>query len=95
MWLGGLIGLVAGGSLLAGLVTPLGGILVGLGALGIGFSLLPASTPNLFDARLSAIFAAIMSAAIVFLGPGAYSLDALLFGRREIIIPHSPKRPPL
>jgi hypothetical protein len=27
------------------------------------------------------------------LGPGAFSLDARLFGRREIIIPPAPRRP--
>ncbi len=31
--------------------------------------------------------------ALVFLGPGAFSLDARLFGRREIIIPGT-HRPP-
>jgi hypothetical protein len=93
LWLGGLLGLAAGASLLLGVLTPVAGVIVGLGALGIGFAIFPAPTPNLFDARLSAIFAGIMTAAIVFLGPGAYSLDALLFGRREIIIPQSPRRP--
>ncbi len=29
----------------------------------------------------------ILAAVIALLGPGAYSLDARLFGRREIIIP--------
>jgi uncharacterized membrane protein YphA (DoxX/SURF4 family) len=95
IWLGSLLGLLAGATLVAGLFTPIAGVIAGLGALGIGFSLMPAPTPNLFDARLSAIFAAIMTAAIVFLGPGAYSLDALLFGRREIIIPHNPRKPEL
>jgi hypothetical protein len=28
------------------------------------------------------------TAALVLLGPGAFSLDAHLFGRREIMIPH-------
>jgi uncharacterized membrane protein YphA (DoxX/SURF4 family) len=93
LWLGGLLGLAAGASLLLGVLTPVAGVIVGLGALGVGFAIFPAPTPNLFDARLSAIFAGIMTAAIVFLGPGAYSLDALLFGRREIIIPQSPRRP--
>jgi uncharacterized membrane protein YphA (DoxX/SURF4 family) len=92
-WLGGLLGLAAGGALLAGFLTPAAGVIVGLGALGVGFSVLPEPTPNLFDARLSAILAAIMAAAIVFLGPGAFSLDARLFGRREIIIPQAPRRP--
>ena len=47
----------------------------------------PVPVPNLFDEKLSAILAAIIAVAIVFLGPGAFSLDARLFGRREIIIP--------
>ena len=47
----------------------------------------PAAAQNLFDTRLPTLFAVIMSAAIVLLGPGAVSLDARLFGRREIIIP--------
>jgi uncharacterized membrane protein YphA (DoxX/SURF4 family) len=87
MRLVGLLALLAGAALLIGVLTPVAGVLVGLGASGTGLSLLPAPMPNLFDARLSVIFAAIMTAAIVFLGPGAFSLDARLFGRREIIIP--------
>jgi uncharacterized membrane protein YphA (DoxX/SURF4 family) len=95
IWLGALVGMAAGGLLLVGLLTPIAGVVAGLGALGVGLSVLPAPTPNLFDARLSAIFAGIMTAAIVFLGPGAFSLDARLFGRREIIIPQRPRRPEL
>ena len=87
MWLIGLAGLVAGAALLVGVLTPIAGILGSLGAIGIGFSILAAPTPNLFDQKLTAVLAAIIAAAIVFLGPGAFSLDARLFGRREIIIP--------
>ena len=36
---------------------------------------------------LAAFNLAAISAALVLLGPGAFSLDARLFGRREIIIP--------
>lgn len=92
-WLGGLLGLAAGASLLAGFLTPVAGAIVGFGALGVAFSVLSAPAPNLFDSRLSAILAGIIGAAIVFLGPGAFSLDARMFGRREIIIPPSPRRP--
>ena len=36
---------------------------------------------------------AAISAALVLLGPGAFSLDARLFGRREIIIPEGRVQP--
>jgi hypothetical protein len=36
---------------------------------------------------LTAFNLAAISAALVLLGPGSFSLDARLFGRREIIIP--------
>jgi hypothetical protein len=31
----------------------------------------------------------VLAAAVLCLGPGAFSVDARLFGRREVIIPHS------
>jgi len=89
-----LIALVSGVLLLVGVLTPLASLLVASGGAGIALSWLPASLSNVFDARLSAMFVAIIAAALVFLGPGAFSLDSRLFGRREIIIPplsHSPK----
>lgn len=92
-WIAGLLSTAAGAALLVGLLTPIVSVLVGLCALGIGLSLLPPSSPNLFDTKLTTIFAVIMTAAIVFLGPGAYSLDARLFGRREIIIPPASRSP--
>ena len=45
-------------------------------------------TNTLSNAGVIAMFAAIESAAILLLGPGAISIDAKLFGRREIIVPH-------
>ncbi len=35
----------------------------------------------------TALLFALIAIALICLGPGAYSLDARLFGRREIIIP--------
>lgn len=44
-------------------------------------------TANFNASVLSEIYAIVLAAAIILLGPGAFSLDARFFGRREIIIP--------
>jgi uncharacterized membrane protein YphA (DoxX/SURF4 family) len=83
----GLAALAAGALLLIGFLTPITGAVVGMGAIGVALSVLPASTPTLFDSKLAIVFAVTMLVGIVVLGPGAFSLDARVFGRREIIIP--------
>ena len=93
IWLVGLLVVVSGISLSIGFLTPVAGAMVALATIAIGFSWLPAPTPNLFNAPLPTILVVIVAAAIAFLGPGSLSFDCRLFGRREIIIPH-PQRPP-
>lgn len=90
VWLVSVTAMIAGALLLVGLLTPIVGAMVGLGAIAIKLALLPECEPLLFDSRLSAAFGAAILAAIALLGPGAFSVDARLFGRREIIIPPSP-----
>jgi hypothetical protein len=73
--------------LAAGFRTRLASFLI---ALGIGFISLctfPIPTRDLFDRLLATLFAETISMAVVFLGPGAFSIDAYLYGRKEIIIP--------
>jgi len=65
---------------------------VGFGGLGVAVSLLPACPLSVFDSKEAIVFAIAVLFGIVVLGPGAFSLDARLFGRREIIIP--PPRTP-
>lgn len=89
----GLAAIASGALLLMGFLTPVAGALVAVGTLGVGLAWFPAATRNLFDAKLPTVFAVIISAAIVFLGPGALSIDARLFGRREIIIPPVSRSP--
>lgn len=85
------IGTVAiGALLLIGYLTPVAGVLAALVCVSSAFSWFPVSSPELFKDKLSALLGAIIVAALVCLGPGAFSLDARLFGRREIIIPNSP-----
>jgi len=92
-WAVGFLALAIGAALLIGFLTPLAGLLAGLVSAGGALSWFPAPTANLLDARLSVVFVITMAAAIVLLGPGAFSLDARLFGRREIIIPQASRSP--
>jgi len=47
---------------------------------------------QVLDSRTTEVFASMIAAALACLGPGAFSLDSRLFGRREIVIPKSPHR---
>ena len=86
----GLVGIAAGTLLGVGFLTPFVGATVGLGAIGVGLSVLPLCTWTVFESHISAAFAAAILLAIIILGPGAFSIDARVFGRREIIIPPRP-----
>jgi hypothetical protein len=83
----GLTALAAGGLLPIGFLTPIAGAVAAVSAIGIGLSLLPVCAPTLFDAPTRVVFALTILLAIIVLGPGAVSVDARIFGRREIIIP--------
>ena len=95
VWFLGLAALVGGGLLLIGFLTPVVGALVAGGAVSIALSVFPACTQTLFDSKPALVFALTMLLTLIGLGPGAYSVDARVFGRREIIIPPraTPPRP--
>jgi uncharacterized membrane protein YphA (DoxX/SURF4 family) len=63
--------------LLLGFVTPVMAILIGLVSL-------------TFTQNLNMV---VLSTAIALLGPGAFSIDARMFGRREILIPNASRSP--
>jgi uncharacterized membrane protein YphA (DoxX/SURF4 family) len=81
----GFLAIIAGLFLLAGFLTPIAGAAVTIGYLATGVA-------RHGDALL-ALHLAVISLALVLLGPGAISLDARLFGRREIIISQSRRSP--
>ena len=85
----GVLAIASGVSLLIGYLTPFSAVLVALTSLGAAISWFPAPNPNLFDTKLATALATVIAVAIICLGPGAFSLDARLFGRREITIPTS------
>jgi uncharacterized membrane protein YphA (DoxX/SURF4 family) len=77
----------SGASILIGYLTPFAASLAGLVSISSIFSWFPAPTPDLFEARQTALLATVIVAALVCLGSGAFSFDARRFGRREIVIP--------
>ena len=79
----------AGAFLLAGLITPFVAVFVAAGGIGIALSWIPLPSQALFESHLAIINLIVLSTAIALLGPGAFSLDARMFGRREITIPRS------
>jgi uncharacterized membrane protein YphA (DoxX/SURF4 family) len=79
--------LASGLLLLLGYLTSLAcfaGLLISLET---ALSPFPVSTLHLAAAQLANAYTAVIAVAIFCLGPGAYSLDALRRGRREIVIP--------
>jgi hypothetical protein len=81
------LGLASGVSLFIGYLTPFGGAIA---CIVIVCSDLPCCrnvARHFFDTKLETALAACIASALVCLGPGAFSIDARLFGRREIDIP--------
>jgi uncharacterized membrane protein YphA (DoxX/SURF4 family) len=86
----GLSAVASGGMLVFGFLTPIVGTIASLGVVGVLVSILPTCTLNLFDSKPALVFALTMLVSLIALGPGRFSVDARLFGRREIIIPPPP-----
>ena len=80
----GLLTIANGVLLLIGFLTPVTSALAATGSVVLW---IVTPTPILLDTRLAALLMVVMATALGFLGPGAFSLDSHLFGRREIIIP--------
>jgi putative oxidoreductase len=70
------IGAIAGVLLLVGLWTPVAGVLVAIVEVWIAFSV-----PN--SSALPSVLG-VLGASLAMIGPGAWSLDAWLFGRKHI-----------
>lgn len=92
-WFSGLLAITVGLALLIGFLTPLAGAAAAIGYLVRGVSSLLATDVNQHSSAFVAFGLGAISIALVLLGPGSFSLDGYLFGRRKIIIPEG-RRPP-
>jgi uncharacterized membrane protein YphA (DoxX/SURF4 family) len=84
---------ISGVCLMIGFLTPIASILAGVGCVASNISWVPAPVTTLFDGPLVSLEMIVMAVSIAMLGPGAFALDARLFGRREIVIPPAPREP--
>ena len=81
-----LIAIVAGVFLLLGLWTPLAGITIAIAGVWLFF----ASTGHSF----TAIIVAVLGATVAMIGPGIWSVDARLYGRKHFQEPRRSTAPP-
>jgi uncharacterized membrane protein YphA (DoxX/SURF4 family) len=84
---------VSGVGLVAGFLTPAAAAGVILSAVTVAVSTAPAAGAGLAAHWQGPSFVAAVALALAMLGPGALSIDAWLFGRREIVIPDAPRGP--
>ncbi len=85
-WSIGSVSVLLGGTILIGFLTPIAGIVCSSGYLALGLSQLLSADSNR-PSDLSNFYVVVISISLILLGPGAFSMDARLFGRREIILP--------
>jgi uncharacterized membrane protein YphA (DoxX/SURF4 family) len=74
VWVGGILAIACGVLLVFGFLTPIAGAVLAACIV----------TAPFFGEKRYALLVLVTSLAIVLLGPGALSIDARLFGRREI-----------
>ena len=89
-WAAGATEILTGVLLVIGLMTPLAGVVGAIGTAGAALSWFPWPMPPPSAPAIGSLLRVLVMVAITLLGPGAISVDAALFGRREITIPPMP-----
>ena len=79
-----LLAFVIGVALIIGLMTPIASVLLASGGLFLTLDSGILGLLSLFESGMARLEFIVMSVALIFLGPGTLSLDARLYGRREI-----------
>jgi len=87
VWLVGAVLAASGVALLVGVVTVIASALLSLCVLSIALAWIPAPPLGSLGAPVIGVLLAVVALGIALIGPGAFSVDGYLFGRREIVIP--------
>ena len=85
----GVLAGASGSALLAGLLTPFAAV-VGVIAIAVGPHSWGSGT-SLLPGNVAMMLVVAIGIALALLGPGAFSLDSRLFGRREMSFPPDPE----
>jgi uncharacterized membrane protein YphA (DoxX/SURF4 family) len=92
-WTLAALAVLSGAGLFAGFLTPAAAAGASLSAIAITAMTAAPDGASMAAHWQGAWFVAADALALAMLGPGALSIDAWLFGRREIVIPDVPRRP--
>jgi uncharacterized membrane protein YphA (DoxX/SURF4 family) len=85
----GILCIASGACLVAGFLTPVACTFAVLCSIGFSNSWLPLPEHGVLSGNIVIVNMIVMAIVIAVLGPGAFSLDSRMFGRREIVIPPS------
>jgi len=89
----GVVAFASGVSILIGFLTPIASLVAVVVSATVALSLFPQHTLDLVQPPPAAALLGVIVLALAFLGPGAFSVDSRLFGRREIVIPQVSRAP--
>ena len=87
------VSITVGLFLMVGYLTRMAGAVVAIGTLASRLAWPHTVNASMTEATLVYSFIGIVAAALLCLGPGAFSVDARRYGRREIVIPRRSGRP--
>jgi uncharacterized membrane protein YphA (DoxX/SURF4 family) len=88
-WTAEITSLLLAIAILFGVLTPVVAILGGLSLIEHSLTTIGGPTAHHEEDLISTVAWIIVTLALALVGPGAYSIDSRLLGRREIIIPRS------